>query len=113
MRPLNIRPPRYHIRVGAQRFPFLRTVELADATAPLADYVEEAATGGPIVITRRGRPVAFLARVKGRDLESLSMGTDPSFLDLLEVSRRPVSRPRPGQPGRERTRPRSRRRPKP
>jgi hypothetical protein len=33
-------------------------------------------------------PVAALIPVQGTDLETLSVGTDPDFLDLLERSRR-------------------------
>lgn len=34
-------------------------VELTEATAPLADYARQARRG-PVVLTRRGRPVAML-----------------------------------------------------
>ena len=83
---LGIRRPRFLLRVGDKTFPFLRNVEKTEATARLADYVEEARTG-PIVVTVRGRPVAFLATVKGSDLEDLSIGTDPGFLEVLRRSR--------------------------
>lgn len=83
---LHIRRPRFLLRVGDRAFPFLRNVEKADATAGLANYVEEARSG-PIVVTVRGRPVAFLATVKGSDLEDLSIGTDPGFLEVLRRSR--------------------------
>jgi len=90
--PLNIRAPRHLIRVGRQEFPFLRSVERAEAAAALAEYVAEARSG-PIIVTVRGRPVAFLARVKGIDLEDLSMGTDPRFLGMLARARRELARP--------------------
>lgn len=83
---LNLRRPRFVLRVGDQAFPFLRNVEKAEASARLVDYVEEARTG-PIVVTIRGRPVAFLATVQGSDLEDLSIGTDPGFLEVLRRSR--------------------------
>lgn len=83
---LHIRRPRFLLRVGDKAFPFLRNVEKTEATARLADYVEEARSG-PIVVTVRGRPVAFLATVKGSDLEDLSIGTDPGFLEVLRRSR--------------------------
>lgn len=65
---------------------FLRTVERTEATAPLVDYADEVRRD-PIVITARGRPVAFLAAVRGTDLESLSTSTDPGFLEVLRRSR--------------------------
>lgn len=84
---LHIRRPRFVVRVGDKAFPFLRNVEKAEATARLADYVEDVRTG-PIVVTVRGRPVAFLAAVKGSDLEDLSISTDPGFLEVLRRSRK-------------------------
>jgi prevent-host-death family protein len=84
---MNLRRPRYLLRAGREEFPFLRNVEKAEATATLADYVEEARRG-PVVVTVRGRPVAFLARVARIDLEDLSMSTDPDFIALLRRSRR-------------------------
>jgi prevent-host-death family protein len=83
---LHLRRPRGLLRAGKNDFPFLRNVEKAEAGAALADYVE-AARGGPVVITVRGRPVAFLARVTKIDLEDLSMSTDPDFIALLRRSR--------------------------
>ncbi len=83
---LNIRPPRFLLRAGDKTFPFLRNVERAEATARLADYVEDARRG-PIVVTMRGRPIAFLASVTDSDLEDLSIGTDPGFLEILRRSR--------------------------
>jgi antitoxin (DNA-binding transcriptional repressor) of toxin-antitoxin stability system len=61
-------------------------VEKEEVTARLAGYVEEARSG-PIVVTMGGRPIAFLATVKGSDLEDLSIGTDPGFLEILSRSR--------------------------
>lgn len=86
MEALHIRRPRFFLRTGDEEFPFLRNVEKKEATAPLAAYLEEACKG-PIVVTVRGRPVAFLAMVKGSDLEDLSIGTDPGFLEVLRRSR--------------------------
>lgn len=65
---------------------FLKTIEMARATAPLATYVRKA-TREPLVITQKGQPVAVLVPVQGIDLESLSVSTDPNFLNLLERSR--------------------------
>jgi prevent-host-death family protein len=65
----------------------MKTVELKDATSSLADYARDAADG-PVVVTVRGKPVAALVPVKGMDLESLSVSTNPEFVDLIERSRR-------------------------
>jgi prevent-host-death family protein len=65
----------------------MKTVELRDATLSLADYAREAADG-PLVVTVRGKPVAALVPVEGMDPESLSVSTNPQFVDLIEKSRR-------------------------
>lgn len=66
----------------------MRTVELAEATAPLAEYVRRAHEEG-VVVTLRGRPVATLMAVPERaDWESLAIGMHPKFLAIMERSRR-------------------------
>jgi len=65
----------------------MKTVELDQATASLAEYAREAKTG-PLILTERGNPVAALVPIDDTDLETLSLGTNPDFLDLIERSRR-------------------------
>jgi antitoxin (DNA-binding transcriptional repressor) of toxin-antitoxin stability system len=61
---------------------------MAQATAPLSEYVETARREGAVVVTLRGKPVATLAAVpKGGDWESLAIGTHPKFLAIMERSR--------------------------
>jgi antitoxin (DNA-binding transcriptional repressor) of toxin-antitoxin stability system len=62
-------------------------VEITKATASLAEYVQ-GLTKEPLVVTLAGKPVAALVPVEGMDLETLSVGTNPDFLDLIEQSRR-------------------------
>lgn len=66
----------------------MKTVDLADATAPLSDYAR-AAERETVLVTRNGRPVAALVKV-GRytDLENLKVTTDPRFMAMIERSRR-------------------------
>jgi prevent-host-death family protein len=48
------------------------SVNLADARAHLSELVERAATGEPVRITRRGRPIAQIATPRKRiDLSAL------------------------------------------
>ena len=42
----------------------MKTVNLADAKAHLSELVERAASGDPVRITRRGKPVAQLTAVE-------------------------------------------------
>jgi antitoxin (DNA-binding transcriptional repressor) of toxin-antitoxin stability system len=65
----------------------LKTIELRDATESLGECAS-ALAGEPLVVIDGGAPVAVLIPVQGTDLESLSLSTDPDFLDMLERSRR-------------------------
>jgi antitoxin (DNA-binding transcriptional repressor) of toxin-antitoxin stability system len=64
----------------------VKKVEVADATEPLASYLEKGDTG-PIVIIDAGRPVAALVLLENTDLETVALSTDPEFLDLIRASR--------------------------
>ncbi|HUY32726.1 MAG TPA: hypothetical protein VMV69_08075 [Pirellulales bacterium] len=64
----------------------MKVVEKADATATLAEYAANIASG-PVVVTNQGQPVAVLVAVVDADLETIALGTNPEFLDLIERSR--------------------------
>lgn len=64
----------------------MRSVDISDATRSLADDAREA-IGEPLVVTRRGKPVAAVVPVEGMDLESLALATHPDFIALIERSR--------------------------
>ncbi len=64
----------------------MKTMELVDATAPLAQYAKSLA-GEPIVLTVNGEPVAALVAVDKADLESFALGANPLFVALIEQSR--------------------------
>jgi len=66
----------------------MRTVELEEATAPLAEYARRARREG-VVVTLRGRPLATVQAVpEHADWESLAIGMHPKFLEIMEQSRR-------------------------
>lgn len=65
----------------------MKTIDLGRATSLLQEYVN-ALNGEPLIITDGETPVAVLAPIEGVDLESLSLATNPQFLDLIERSRR-------------------------
>jgi len=65
----------------------MRKLDLSRANASLAEYVL-GLDAGPLVLTRRGKPIAALVPVEGVDLETLAVGTNPDFLDLIAESRR-------------------------
>ncbi|MGH9400052.1 MAG: hypothetical protein ACRD00_06770 [Thermoanaerobaculia bacterium] len=65
----------------------MKTVEIAQATGPLAKYARQARSEA-VVVTLRGKPVATVTAVlKGADWESLAVGSHPKFLAIMERSR--------------------------
>jgi antitoxin (DNA-binding transcriptional repressor) of toxin-antitoxin stability system len=65
----------------------LKKIALDKATTTLADAVVSL-DGKALVVTLKGKPIAALVPVEGLDWESLTVGTSPDFLDLIERSRR-------------------------
>jgi prevent-host-death family protein len=64
----------------------MKTIELVQATAPLAEYVQEVSKE-LIIITIGGKPVAALVPIENTDLETVTLSTHPQFLALIERSR--------------------------
>jgi prevent-host-death family protein len=64
----------------------VKVIEKSDATRSLAEYAEQI-EGGPLVLTSHGRPVAALVPIQNADLETVSLSTNPRFLELIERSR--------------------------
>ena len=66
----------------------MKTIEMAEATAPLAEYARQARREA-LVVTLKGRPVAVLAPIAGqKDHENIAVSSDPAFRELIERSRR-------------------------
>ena len=64
----------------------MRTVELDEASAHLAEYARNVAEE-PVILMTDGKPVAVLLSVEDVDLETLSLATNPQFLAIIERSR--------------------------
>jgi len=64
----------------------MKTVEIKDATAPLADYARQASIE-PVIVTSNGKPMAAVIDMTGVDAETASLSTNPKFLAILERSR--------------------------
>ena len=64
----------------------MKTLEMAKATASLADYAREVSKE-PVIVTRGGKPVAALVALENADLETVALSVDPQFLALIERSR--------------------------
>jgi len=65
----------------------MKTVEIKQATAPLADYARDVEKE-PVIVMEHGRPVAALMPIENADLETVMLSTNPQFLALIERSRR-------------------------
>jgi len=64
----------------------MKTLEMAQATAPLAEYAQDV-DKEPVVLTLGGRPVAALVSIENADLETVTLSIHPRFLALVERSR--------------------------
>ena len=64
----------------------MKTLEIAQAAASLAEYAGES-DPEPIIVTDRTRPVAALVPLHDVDLETAALSVNPQFLALIERSR--------------------------
>ncbi len=64
----------------------MKTIEMAKATAPLAEYARDV-DKEPIILTKKGKPIAALVTIENTDLETVTLSTNPKFLALIERSR--------------------------
>lgn len=64
----------------------MKIVEIAEAQATLAEYAS-VLTEEPVIITSNGQPIAALVTLENVDLETISLSTNPKFIELIERSR--------------------------
>jgi len=64
----------------------MKTLELSEATATLAEYADELGSE-PVILTNDGVPVAALISLENVDLETIALSTNPQFIELIERSR--------------------------
>ncbi len=64
----------------------MKTLEMAKATASLAEYAQKLHRE-PVILTRKGKPVAALVSIENVDWETVTLSNDPRFLELIERSR--------------------------
>jgi len=64
----------------------VKTLEMKQATASLAEYARDVKSE-PVIVTVAGKPVAALVAIENADAETVSLSTDPRFLALIERSR--------------------------
>jgi antitoxin (DNA-binding transcriptional repressor) of toxin-antitoxin stability system len=61
----------------------MKIVEIAEANATLAEYTSELAES-PVIFTENGQPIAALVTLENVDLETISLSTNPKFIELME-----------------------------
>lgn len=64
----------------------MKTLEIAEATRTLSEYASEARKN-PLVVMRRGKPVAALVPLNQDEWEDFVVSTHPKFIDVIERSR--------------------------
>lgn len=64
----------------------MKTIEMTQATAPLAEYAQDVSKE-PVIVTVDGKPVAALVPIENADSETVTLSTHPQFLALIERSR--------------------------
>ncbi len=65
----------------------MNTIEREQAKDSLRDYVGRL-EDQPTVITEHGEPVAALLPLANADIETVSLSTNPGFIEIIERSRR-------------------------
>jgi prevent-host-death family protein len=65
----------------------MKTLEIRDATASLAEYVRTV-DKEPVIVSLKGKPVAALISIENVGWETASLSTNPQFLALIQRSRR-------------------------
>jgi PHD/YefM family antitoxin component YafN of YafNO toxin-antitoxin module len=64
----------------------MKIVEIAEANEILAKYAS-GLTEEPVIIISNGQPIAALVTLENVDMETISLSTNPRFIELIERSR--------------------------
>jgi PHD/YefM family antitoxin component YafN of YafNO toxin-antitoxin module len=64
----------------------MKTIEISTASKPLSDYAKEL-DDEIIILTSKKKPIAALVSLKNVDRESLSLSTNPEFMEIIERAR--------------------------
>lgn len=65
----------------------MKLVELEKSKLTLAELAKMAKTG-PVILTRKGQPLAAVKDLSHSDWEAISLANNPRFQKLIEESRR-------------------------
>jgi hypothetical protein len=64
----------------------VKTIEI-EQTELTVPELAALAKKGPIILTRRGKPLASVKDLSGKDWDAVSLANNPRFLDLIAISR--------------------------
>jgi prevent-host-death family protein len=64
----------------------MKKIEVTTATKPLSEYAKEFGDE-VIVLTSHSKPVAAIVSLRKVDKESLSLSTNPEFMEIIEKAR--------------------------
>jgi hypothetical protein len=64
----------------------VKTIDIGNASSPVAEYVEQARTE-PLVFTDHRAPTAVILSLVNADLETVALSTNRDFIALIEPSR--------------------------
>ncbi|MBM4044240.1 MAG: hypothetical protein FJ279_03935 [Planctomycetes bacterium] len=64
----------------------MKTIELTAATRPLSEYAKEFGDD-VVVLTSHRKPVAAIVSLRNVDKESLSLSTNPEFMEIIGKAR--------------------------
>lgn len=64
----------------------MKIVEITEANSTLAEYTS-GLTEEAVIITDNGQPIAALVTLENVDMETISLSTNPKFIELIERSR--------------------------
>lgn len=65
----------------------MKTMSLTKANKPLSEYARKI-KNDVLILTSDGAPVAAVVSLKNMDWESVSLGSNPEFMKLVEKSRK-------------------------
>jgi len=65
----------------------MKTVELTTASEALSDYVKIFG-GENVLLTSHQKPIAVVIPLENTDRESLTLGMNPEFADIIENARK-------------------------
>ena len=64
----------------------MKSIDVSQATGSLGQYAREL-DREPLILTDGGEPIAALVPIDDADLETVALGTNPRFMELIERAR--------------------------